>query len=102
MPTILNGQYTARAILSSFSSDPGKLDGVKEEIDTYVDKLSKAIGRDLSNSLLTKVQFQRNVNWLLRLGLGETVNFFPLLFYTSHQIGVLIRHILQLRVGRCS
>lgn len=63
----------ARAILPNFSSDVGKLEGVKEEIDVYVEKLSRAIGRDLSNSLLTKVQFQRNINWLLRLGLGETV-----------------------------
>jgi exocyst complex component 8 len=83
MPVILMDN-TARAILSGFSSDPGKLDGVKEEIDTYVDKLSKAIGRDLSNSLLTKVQFQRNVNWLLRLGLGETVCWLPFMIYTSH------------------
>jgi hypothetical protein len=69
---------TARAMLAGFSSDPSKLDGVKEEIDTYVEKLSRAIGRDLSNSLLTKVQFQRNINWLLRLGLGETVYDSPL------------------------
>ncbi|CAO3675871.1 unnamed protein product [Umbelopsis ramanniana] len=82
----------ARAILSSFSSDPGKLDGVKEEIDTYVDKLSKAIGRDLSNSLLTKVQFQRNVNWLLRLGLGETGRE----MFLATRSGVIKRRIRQL------
>lgn len=75
--------FAARAILSNFSPDTGKLEGVKEEIDTYVEKLSRAIGRDLSNSLLTKVQFQRNINWLLRLGLGETV-------CTYHRIGHLI------------
>ncbi|KAI9289396.1 Cullin repeat-like-containing domain protein [Umbelopsis sp. AD052] len=82
----------ARAILSSFSSDPGKLDGVKEEIDTYVYKLSKAIGRDLSNSLLTKVQFQRNVNWLLRLGLGETGRE----MFLATRSGVIKRRIRQL------
>ncbi|CAM0139200.1 unnamed protein product [Umbelopsis sp. WA50703] len=62
----------ARAIIPSFSADANKLEGIKEEIDVFVEKLSKAIGRDLSNSLLTKVQFQRNINWLLRLGLGES------------------------------
>ncbi|KAJ2964577.1 hypothetical protein NQZ79_g555 [Umbelopsis isabellina] len=62
----------ARAIIPSFSADANQLESIKEEIDVFVEKLSKAIGRDLSNSLLTKVQFQRNINWLLRLGLGES------------------------------
>ncbi|OBZ84285.1 Exocyst complex component EXO84 [Choanephora cucurbitarum] len=53
---------------------PSSLPVVKEarnNIDHYTDILSQIISRDLSNTLLTKIQFQRYVNWLLRLDKSE-------------------------------
>ncbi|RUP43284.1 hypothetical protein BC936DRAFT_137393 [Jimgerdemannia flammicorona] len=61
----------ARSILSAHGGDSAKLEAIRREIDRYVDRLCTAISRDLSHPLLTKVQFQRNCTWLLRLDLGE-------------------------------
>ncbi|RUP43283.1 hypothetical protein BC936DRAFT_137393 [Jimgerdemannia flammicorona] len=62
---------SARSILSAHGGDSAKLEAIRREIDRYVDRLCTAISRDLSHPLLTKVQFQRNCTWLLRLDLGE-------------------------------
>lgn len=46
----------------------------RDHINHYTDALSQIISRDLSNTLLTKIQFQRYVNWLLRLDKSEKVD----------------------------
>ncbi|KAI8342796.1 Cullin repeat-like-containing domain protein [Chlamydoabsidia padenii] len=43
----------------------------KDQVAKYTDTLSATICSDLGNPLLTKLQFQRYVDWLLRLDKGE-------------------------------
>ncbi|CAO3614650.1 unnamed protein product [Cunninghamella blakesleeana] len=62
----------ARKILSSYSVNPPPI--IKESMDQiskYTDSLGATICNDLGNPLLTKIQFQRYVDWLLRLDKGE-------------------------------
>lgn len=47
----------------------------REQINHYTDVLCQIISKDLSNTLLTKIQFQRYVNWLLRLDKSEKVKY---------------------------
>jgi hypothetical protein len=44
-----------------------------DEVAKYTDSLGATICSDLGNPLLTKLQFQRYVDWLLRLDKGEKV-----------------------------
>ncbi|KAI7850919.1 Cullin repeat-like-containing domain protein [Circinella umbellata] len=61
----------ARNVLISYKKDTPLLKESKRQIEKYTESLSSIISHDLSNILLTKLQFQRLVNWLLRLGKGE-------------------------------
>lgn len=61
----------ARHIILSSSSSLPIVREAKDHIEQYTDTLSTIISRDLSNTLLTKIQFQRYVNWLLRLDKSE-------------------------------
>jgi hypothetical protein len=75
--------YIARHIVASSSSSLPIVRETKDHIEHYTDTLSQIISRDLSNTLLTKIQFQRYVNWLLRLEKSEKVTRSPLFqFYT--------------------
>lgn len=60
-----------RQIINSSSSSLPIVREARDHIEQYTDTLSTIISRDLSNTLLTKIQFQRYVNWLLRLGKSE-------------------------------
>ncbi|KAI7904033.1 Cullin repeat-like-containing domain protein [Cokeromyces recurvatus] len=62
---------TARQIVSSSPNSLPIVREAKEHINDYTDMLCDIISRDLSNTLLTKIQFQRYVNWLLRLNKSE-------------------------------
>ncbi|KAI8089706.1 uncharacterized protein BX664DRAFT_280848 [Halteromyces radiatus] len=62
----------ARGILSIYSNNPPPL--IRDSLDKvakYTDSLGATICNDLGNPLLTKLQFQRYVDWLLRLDKGE-------------------------------
>ncbi|ORZ22378.1 hypothetical protein BCR42DRAFT_167306 [Absidia repens] len=62
----------ARGILSVYSGNPPPL--IRDAMDVvakYSDSLGATICSDLGNPLLTKLQFQRFVDWLLRLDKGE-------------------------------
>ncbi|CAO3638718.1 unnamed protein product [Cunninghamella echinulata] len=62
----------ARKIVSSYTTSPSPI--IKESMDQiskYTDSLGATISIDLGNPLLTKIQFQRYVDWLLRLDKGE-------------------------------
>ncbi len=61
----------ARHIVQSSSSALPIVREAREHIEHSTDTLSNIISRDLSNTLLTKIQFQRYVNWLLRLDKSE-------------------------------
>ncbi|KAI8647760.1 Cullin repeat-like-containing domain protein [Parasitella parasitica] len=61
----------ARHIVMSSSSSLPIIREARDHINRYTDELSEIISRDLSNTLLTKIQFQRYVNWLLRLDKSE-------------------------------
>jgi hypothetical protein len=61
----------ARHIVVSSSTALPLVKHARDHINVYTDKLSDIISRDLSNTLLTKIQFQRYVNWLLRLDKSE-------------------------------
>ncbi|CAO3639382.1 unnamed protein product [Mucor fragilis] len=61
----------ARHIVMSSSSALPIVREARDHINHYTDALSQIISRDLSNTLLTKIQFQRYVNWLLRLDKSE-------------------------------
>lgn len=61
----------ARHIVNSSSSSLPIVREAKDHIEHCTDTLSTIISRDLSNTLLTKIQFQRYVNWLLRLDKSE-------------------------------
>ncbi|KAI8366414.1 Cullin repeat-like-containing domain protein [Choanephora cucurbitarum] len=61
----------ARHIVIGSSSSLPVVKEARNNIDRYTDILSQIISRDLSNTLLTKIQFQRYVNWLLRLDKSE-------------------------------
>ncbi|GAN06766.1 nuclear mRNA splicing protein [Mucor ambiguus] len=61
----------ARHIVMSSSSSLPIVREARDHINHYTDALSQIISRDLSNTLLTKIQFQRYVNWLLRLDKSE-------------------------------
>ncbi|CAO3656357.1 unnamed protein product [Mucor hiemalis] len=61
----------ARHIANSSSSSLPIVREAKDHIEHCTDTLSTIISRDLSNTLLTKIQFQRYVNWLLRLDKSE-------------------------------
>lgn len=63
----------ARHIVMSSSSSLPIVREARDHINHYTDALSQIISRDLSNTLLTKIQFQRYVNWLLRLDKSEKV-----------------------------
>lgn len=65
----------ARHIVMSSSSSLPIVREARDHINHYTDELSQIISRDLSNTLLTKIQFQRYVNWLLRLDKSEKVEF---------------------------
>ncbi|KAI9472182.1 MAG: Cullin repeat-like-containing domain protein [Benjaminiella poitrasii] len=62
---------TARHIVSSSPSSLPIVREAREHINHYTDMLCEIISRDLSNTLLTKIQFQRYVNWLLRLNKSD-------------------------------
>ncbi|RCH85044.1 exocyst complex component exo84, partial [Rhizopus azygosporus] len=57
-------------VLTSPSSFP-IIREAREHVAHYTDILCSIVSRDLSNTLLTKIQFQRYVNWLLRLEQSE-------------------------------
>ncbi|KAI9476614.1 Cullin repeat-like-containing domain protein [Zychaea mexicana] len=61
----------ARKLFSSYKRETPLLRESKRQVDKYTESLSSIISHDLSNILLTKIQFQRLVNWLLRLDKGE-------------------------------
>lgn len=61
----------ARHIVASSASSLPIVREARDHIEQYTDILSTIISRDLSNTLLTKIQFQRYVNWLLRLDKSE-------------------------------
>ncbi|GAA5808941.1 hypothetical protein MFLAVUS_002341 [Mucor flavus] len=61
----------ARHIVASSASSLPIVREARDHIEQYTDTLSTIISRDLSNTLLTKIQFQRYVNWLLRLDKSE-------------------------------
>ncbi|KAI8352539.1 Cullin repeat-like-containing domain protein [Blakeslea trispora] len=61
----------ARHIVIGSSSTLPVIKEARSHIEHYTDILSQIISRDLSNTLLTKIQFQRYVNWLLRLDKSE-------------------------------
>ncbi|RCH88784.1 exocyst complex component exo84 [Rhizopus stolonifer] len=61
----------ARHIVISSSASLPIVREARDNIEHYTDILSQIISRDLSNTLLTKIQFQRYVNWLLRLDKSE-------------------------------
>ena len=61
----------ARHIVMSSSSSLPIVREARDHINHYTDELSQIVSRDLSNTLLTKIQFQRYVNWLLRLDKSE-------------------------------
>lgn len=63
--------FSARHIANSSSSSLPIVREAKDHIEHCTDTLSTIISRDLSNTLLTKIQFQRYVNWLLRLDKSE-------------------------------
>ena len=65
--------FIARNVLMSYKKDTPLLRESKRQVEKYTESLSSIISNDLSNILLTKLQFQRLVNWLLRLGKGEEV-----------------------------
>jgi exocyst complex component 8 len=65
----------ARHIVATSSSSLPIVREAKDQIEHYTDTLSQIISRDLSNTLLTKIQFQRYVNWLLRLDKSEKVGY---------------------------
>ncbi|KAI9254022.1 Cullin repeat-like-containing domain protein [Sporodiniella umbellata] len=61
----------ARQIIVTSSSQFPIIREAKENMAHYTESLGSIISRDLSNTLLTKIQFQRYVNWLLRLERSE-------------------------------
>ncbi|KAI8977021.1 Cullin repeat-like-containing domain protein [Mycotypha africana] len=61
----------ARQFTMSTSSSFPIIREARDQIEHYTDELCTIISKDLSNTLLTKIQFQRYVNWLLRLGKSE-------------------------------
>lgn len=64
----------ARQIVHSSAATLPVVREGREHINHYTDVLCQIISKDLSNTLLTKIQFQRYVNWLLRLDKSEKVN----------------------------
>ena len=73
----LNVRLARHIVMSSSSSLPIVREA-RDHINHYTDALSQIISRDLSNTLLTKIQFQRYVNWLLRLDKSEKVRLLAL------------------------
>ncbi|KAI8070323.1 Cullin repeat-like-containing domain protein [Gongronella butleri] len=62
----------ARKMLARFTgSPPPWIQQCMDQLATSTEALSSTIANDLSNPLLSKLQFQRYVDWLLRLGKGE-------------------------------
>ncbi|KAI9259607.1 Cullin repeat-like-containing domain protein [Phascolomyces articulosus] len=61
----------ARKVLATYKKESPLLRESKRQVEKYTESLSSIISHDLSNILLTKLQFQRLVNWLLRLDKGE-------------------------------
>ncbi|KAI7864510.1 Cullin repeat-like-containing domain protein [Spinellus fusiger] len=61
----------AKVIFSQYSVDSPVLREPKIFLQKYTDQLCEIISHDLGNILLTKLQFQRFVGWLLRLEKGE-------------------------------
>ncbi|KAI8142748.1 Cullin repeat-like-containing domain protein [Fennellomyces sp. T-0311] len=61
----------ARKIFNSYRKETPLLRESKRRVDKFTESLGDIISHDLSNILLTKLQFQRLVNWLLRLNKGE-------------------------------
>ncbi|KAI8384379.1 Cullin repeat-like-containing domain protein [Radiomyces spectabilis] len=51
--------------------DATTLQDMRKRVQHYTESLCDLICQDLGNTLLTKLQFQRFVNWLLRLNKGE-------------------------------
>lgn len=63
--------YLARHIVMTSPSSFPIIREAREHVMHYTETLCSIISRDLSNTLLTKIQFQRYVNWLLRLDRSE-------------------------------
>ncbi|KAI8971198.1 Cullin repeat-like-containing domain protein [Pilobolus umbonatus] len=61
----------ARQIIVSTPSTLPIVRETRDVIEQYTDTLSVIISKDLSNTLITKIQFQCYVNWLLRLDKSE-------------------------------
>ncbi|KAL0088986.1 Cullin repeat-like-containing domain protein [Phycomyces blakesleeanus] len=61
----------ARTIFKGYSADLAALRDIRTQVQKYTDLLCTTISNDLGNILLTKLQFQRFVGWLLRLDKGE-------------------------------
>ncbi|KAG1445714.1 hypothetical protein G6F56_009819 [Rhizopus delemar] len=61
----------AKHIVMTSSSSFPIIREARENMTHYTEILCSIISRDLSNTLLTKIQFQRYVNWLLRLDRSE-------------------------------
>ncbi|KAI9316768.1 Cullin repeat-like-containing domain protein [Dichotomocladium elegans] len=61
----------AKKVLDAYSKSTPLLRESKERVQKYSESLASIISHDLGNTLLTKLQFQRLVNWLLRLDKGE-------------------------------
>ncbi|ORX62655.1 hypothetical protein DM01DRAFT_1330781 [Hesseltinella vesiculosa] len=62
----------ARKLLSRFTNNPSPwIQQCQDQLVKSTETLSDTIAHDLSNPLLSKLQFQRYVDWLLRLGNGE-------------------------------
>ncbi|KAI9029667.1 Cullin repeat-like-containing domain protein [Phycomyces nitens] len=61
----------ARTIFKGCPADLAELRDIRSQVQKYTDLLCATISHDLGNILLTKLQFQRFVGWLLRLDKGE-------------------------------
>lgn len=61
-------------MLDSYPQPTPLLRASKTRVQKYSESLASIISQDLQNTLLTKLQFQRLVNWLLRLDKGDEVS----------------------------
>ncbi|CDH50968.1 nuclear mrna via spliceosome-related [Lichtheimia corymbifera JMRC:FSU:9682] len=61
----------AKKMLDSYPQPTPLLRASKSRVQKYSESLASIISQDLQNTLLTKLQFQRLVNWLLRLDKGD-------------------------------
>lgn len=63
----------AQNVLATYPRNVPLIQESRTQLQYYTNSLSSCISHDLGNTLLTKLQFQRLVNWLLRLDKGEEV-----------------------------